>query len=317
MQQRRYKYVFGPVPSRRLGRSLGVDLVPLKTCPFDCVYCQLGRTSNKTARRDVYVPTEEVLAELAAKLADKPACDYVTISGSGEPTLHRDLGRIILAIKAMTDVPVAVLTNGALLGDPEVRRALAHADLIMPSLDAGDAETFNRINRPCHGVTFESVVEGLKALRREFRGELRLEVFLVADVNASESQAREIKRIIDQVRPDRVDVNTVTRPPADEDARPVDGETLNRICEILGPRARIIAPHALTPGKFTGLCREAVLGMLRRRPCTIDDMVEVLGCHRWEVAKLLGSLTDEGLIVPKFEGQRLYYQVRKGGVPSK
>ena len=225
--------MFGPVPSRRLGRSLGVDLVPFKTCPFDCVYCQLGGTTTKTAKTDVYVPTEEVLAEVAAKLAGKPDCDYITISGSGEPTLHRDLGRIIAAIKAMTDVPVAVLTNGALLNNPDVRRALAQADLVMPSLDAGDAKTFQRINRPCPAVTFQSVLEGLKAFRREYSGSLCLEVFLVADVNASESQVRKIKAILDQVRPDRVDVNTVTRPPAHEDARPVDPETLSQANEIL------------------------------------------------------------------------------------
>ena len=304
--------MFGPVPSRRLGRSLGVDLVPFKTCPFDCVYCQLGRTTTKTAKPDVYVPTEEVLAEIAAKLAGKPDCDYITISGSGEPTLHRDFGRIIAAIKAMTDVPVAVLTNGALLNNPDVRRALAQADLVMPSLDAGDAKTFQRINRPCPQVTFESVVEGLKAFRREYSGTFRLEVFLVADVNDSESQIRNIKAIVDQVRPDRVDVNTVTRPPAHEDARPVDPETLSRLCDMLGPDARVIAPHALPPSRSGKLRREVILPMLARRPCTIDDMVEVLGCHRWELAKMLGVLTDEGLIFSKCQNEKLYYQASKG-----
>jgi len=308
----RFKYVFGPVPSRRLGRSLGVDLVPFKTCPFDCIYCQLGRTATKTAERRRYFPTEEILAEIAAKLAGRPACDYATLSGSGEPTLHSDIGRILEAIKAMTDVPVAVLTNGALLSDPELRRALAKADLVMPSLDAGDPATFKRINRPCPEVTFDRMVEGLKTFAREFAGTLRMEVFLVAGVNDSESQVRQIKAILDQLGPARIDVNTVTRPPADEDARAVDAETLSRLCGILGPNARIISPYALQPGTSGQIRREDLLGMLGRRPCTIDDMIEGLGGHRWDVAKLLGVLAEEGLLFTKFQDNRLYYQLKKG-----
>lgn len=307
MAERRYKYVFGPVPSRRLGRSLGVDLVPLKTCPFGCIYCQLGPTSVKTAKRDVYVPTEEVLSEITDKLASKPGCDYVTLSGSGEPTLHRDLGQIITAIKAMTDVPVAVLTNGALLSDPQVRKDLAKADLVLPSLDAGDAATFRRVNRPCPEITFESLVEGLQAFRKEFPGTLRLEVFLVADANTSESQVRRIKAIIDKVRPDRVDVNTVTRPPADEDARPVDSKTLERLRAILGPSARTISPYAARSLRPGTLAPDDVVAVLTRRPCTIDDMVEVFGCHRLELAKLLAALTEEGRITSRFRDNKLHY----------
>ena len=187
------KYVYGPVPSRRLGRSLGVDLVPFKTCPFDCVYCQLGRTTRHTARRDDYVDADEVLAELREVLAGGVQADYVTLSGSGEPTLHRQLGRIIAGIKDLTSIPLAVLTNAALLSDPEVRRALLRADLIVPSLDAGEAETFARVNRPCPEVTFESVVAGLEALRREYHGTIRLEVLLVEGLNDGDGQIAALK----------------------------------------------------------------------------------------------------------------------------
>jgi len=168
MTDKHHKLIFGPVPSRRLGRSLGVDLVPYKVCSYDCIYCQVGKTTRKTATRDEYVPTDEVLAELAQVFEAGCECDYVTLSGSGEPTLHRDVGRIIARIKELTDTPVAVLTNGSLLSDPQVRKDLMQADLVVPSLDAADPETFEAINRPCAGLDFDAMVEGLAAFRREY-----------------------------------------------------------------------------------------------------------------------------------------------------
>ena len=306
--EKRYKHLYGPVPSRRLGRSLGVDLVPFKVCPLDCVYCQLGRTTVHTVRRDVYVPTEEILAELADKLSSGPACDYITLAGSGEPTLHKDIGRIVSAIKEMTDIPVAVITNGALLGDPEVRSALLQVDLVAPSLDAGDAETFGKITRPCPEITFESVVEGLKAFRREFKGRMDLEVFLVAGINDSESQLRKIKAIADEIGPDHVEINTATRPPAEKYVHAVPYERLLELCKILGPNARIIAVHAAPVEKSGTVNRDDILAMLGRRPCTIEDISAGLQCHRQEVVKLVAQLVEEGLITASRQGDKDYYQ---------
>lgn len=166
------QHVFGPVPSRRLGRSLGVDLVPFKTCTYDCIYCQVGRTTCKTMERKEWVPMDLVLDELEGKLACRP--DYVTLSGSGEPTLHSRLGEIIEQIQAMTDVPVAVLTNGWLLWQPQVRAELALADMVLPSLDAGDPTKFNFINRPHPSLSFDRVVEGLIAFVPSSRGGIGL-----------------------------------------------------------------------------------------------------------------------------------------------
>ena len=180
---RPYRYVFGPVASRRLGRSLGVDLVPFKVCPLDCIYCQLGATVDLTTRRAAYVPVDEVLDELRRRLGEGVAADHVTLSGSGEPTLHSELATIVAEIKRMTTIPLAVLTNGMLLGEAEVRRALLPADVVIPNLDAGDEATFQRINRPATGLTLAGLVDGLIAFRREFRGRLLLEVFLVAGIN--------------------------------------------------------------------------------------------------------------------------------------
>jgi len=311
MNDSRHKYVFGPVPSRRLGRSLGVDLVPFKTCPFDCVYCQLGRTTLHTARREEYASTDQVLAELAEVLGRRPECDYVTLSGSGEPTLHRDLDRIVSAVKDLTDVPLAVLTNAALLGDPDVRRALLPADLVVPSLDAGDEETFARVNRPCPPITFPSLVDGLTAFRGEYTGRIDLEILLVAGLNDSDEQIEKIKALAARIRPDGIDLNTVTRPPAEADARPVGPERLSRIAEILGPSARIIAPHTPGDDRSGPVDRQELLGLLRRRPCTLDDLMAALRCHRWEAAKLLGQLTEEGVIAVRRHEDTMYYEVRK------
>ncbi len=309
MTKRAYKHLFGPVPSRRLGRSLGVDLVPLKLCPFDCIYCQLGRTSLKTAQRKAYVPAEEVLRELADFIASGAERDYITLSGSGEPTLHSDLGRIIRSIKEMTDTPVAVLTNGALLWDVQVRGELAPADVVLPSLDAGDEETFQRINRPCSEVSFERLVEGLKAFRDEYAGRIHLEVFLVAGVNDSDEQVRKIRAVAGEIRPDRIDVNTVARPPAEPDARAVEPDKLERLREILGPTAQIIAPLPPVQGSDRANV-QTVLAMLRRRPCTVADCARALNCHSAEAAKLLEQLSRQGAVVARSVSGQVYYQVR-------
>ena len=251
------------------------------------------------------------MAELADKLASEPVCDYITLAGSGEPTLHKDLGRIVSAIKSMTDIPLALLTNGSLLSDPEVRSAIMRVDLVVPSLDAGDAETFEKINRPCPEITFQSVVDGLNTFRQEFPGEMRLEVFLVAGINDSESQVRKIKAIIDKIGFDHIEINTATRPPAEEYARAVEAERLDRLCKILGPNATVIAAHALPSERAGAVSRDDILAMLARRPCTIDDMSEGLQCHRWEVAKLIGQLSEEGKVVPNRRGDKDYYQIKE------
>ncbi len=211
MNDQRQHHIFGPVPSRRLGRSLGVDLVPFKTCTYDCIYCQLGRTTCKTHERKEWVPMDAVLEELKQKLATHP--DYITLSGSGEPTLCPRLGEIIERIKAMTSIPVAVLTNGSLLWLKEVRAAVALADVVMPSLDAGDDLLFQTVNRPHPEITFERLVSGLEQFRREFTGQYWLEVMLLAGHTALPAHVQKIAHWVQRIRPDRVQLNTATRPP--------------------------------------------------------------------------------------------------------
>ncbi len=300
------KHVFGPVPSRRLGRSLGVDLVPMKTCPYDCIYCQLCATTDKTTARAAWVPVETVLAELREALAAEP--DYVTLSGSGEPTLYADLGPLIAGIKAMTDVPVAVLTNGALLGRPEVRAALMRADLVVPSLDAGDAATWQRINRPAAGLTFEEMVAGLERFVRDFAGQVWLEVVFVAGVNDDEASADRIAALARRLGPDRVQLNTVTRPPAEPDARPVAKAHLEALAARFDPPAEVVADFRGThEDRAFADAREAVLETLKRRPCTIRDVADGLGLHPTEVTKHVGHLVEVGLVSARPVEDRVYY----------
>ncbi|MCL5097356.1 MAG: radical SAM protein, partial [Candidatus Omnitrophica bacterium] len=201
-----------------------MDLVPFKTCTYDCIYCQLGRTTNLTVQRKEWVPMDAVLDELKQKLVCRP--DYITLSGSGEPTLHSRLGEIIEHIQAMSDVPVAVLTNGSLLWQKEVREELALANVVLPSLDAGDAVKFAFINRPHSIIAFEQMVEGLIAFRREFTGQYWLEVFLLGGYTAIEADVKKLATWVKRIRPNRVQLNTVTRPPAEDFASSVPPEAL-------------------------------------------------------------------------------------------
>lgn len=305
------RYVYGPVPSRRLGRSLGVDLVPFKTCPYDCIYCQLGRTTNKTIDLAEYTPLDEVMAEVAGKLESGPRPDYVGLAGSGEPTLHSRLGDLISELKRMTDVPVAVLTNGALLWMPEVRANLADADLVLPSLDAGDPDTFRRVNRPHVEVTFERMVDGLTTFRRGFRGAVWLEVLLLGRITDRPQSVESIAAIARQIAPDRVQLNTVARPPAEDSALPVPYETLEELRDLFSGVCEIIAdvpPGSSNQGSSQRGPAEDVLALLARRPCTVEGIATGLGMHPNEVVKHLDALRLSGAVRSSRRGDLVFYE---------
>jgi wyosine [tRNA(Phe)-imidazoG37] synthetase (radical SAM superfamily) len=300
-------YVYGPVPSRRLGRSLGVDLVPYKTCTYDCIYCQLGRTTDKTVERKERLRWEPVLDQIKQKLQSRP--DYITLSGSGEPTLHARLGELIERIKTITRIPVAVLTNGSLLWRADVRRELREADLVIPSLDAGDELRFRHINRPADSISFSQVVDGLVAFRREFDGQYWLEVFLLAGYTSTETEVRKIAALVRRINPDRVHLNTVTRPPAESFAAPVARERLARLAGLFEPRAEVIADYAqAAPQEQAGVGAKDILEMLRRRPCSVSDITLALGLCANEVLKQLEVLSRQKLIERSIGRQGVYYR---------
>lgn len=234
------KYVYGPIKSRRLGLSLGVSLTPYKICSFDCIYCQLGKTTQKTGQRKDYVSAEEIIAEIKSWLADNSAklgeLKFITFSGAGEPTLNINIGRLIAGIKEVTAIPIAILTNSSHLSDPQVRKAIAGANLIVPSLDAVTQEVFERIDRPEKGIKVSDVIDGLIALRKEFRGQIWLEIMLIKGVNDSPEHIRKLKEVIERVNPDRVQLNSPVRKTLQQDVCGVEEAALKEIRKILGDK---------------------------------------------------------------------------------
>jgi len=288
-------FTYGPVPSRRLGFSLGVDILPFKTCTLDCIYCQLGPSTKTTMRRGDFVPVREVLAQIREAIRSSGRIDCITFSGSGEPTLNRSIGRIIREIKKTTSIPVAVLTNGTLLHRKDVRNDLLQADIVVPSFDAATAGILARINRPHPSIRVERMMRGLADFRKEFKGRIWLEIMLVRGVNDSPSHLRRIRKTIVAVRPDRVHLNTVVRPPAESAALPLGRREMEKARKTLGENCEITADF---PGRKKASAAvslsEAVLSMVRRRPVTAEDIASSLGRDRSEVLETLGRLLEAG-----------------------
>jgi len=292
------KSVFGPVPSRRLGQSLGIDPVPLKTCNWNCVYCQLGRSIPLTNKRREYLPREEIIGEVeqALKTHTPGEIDWVTFVGSGETTLHAGLGWLIRQVKALTDFPVAVITNGSLLYLPEMRQELCLADAVLPSLDAGNARLYRMINRPHPEISFERLTDGMAALRKEYQGKLWVEVMLVRGINDTEEALKEIAERLKDIQPDEVHILQPDRPPAEPWVQPADEEGLLRAHAILGDVARVI--HA-TSGSFdlsgAETLLDAVIGIIPRHPMREDELIKTLAhASPGEVYATLEELEESG-----------------------
>jgi len=297
-------HLFGPVPSRRLGRSLGLDITPYKTCTFNCVYCQLGRTTNKTVQRQEYIAKDSILCELRDFLPEGGEdTDYITFAGSGEPTLHSGIGEMIDAIKTMTDIPVAVITNGSLLFREDVRDDLLNADLVLPSLDAATTSAFRAVNQPHESLSVDRIIEGLRMFREVFEGEFWLEIMFVRGVNDGTDEITALSDAISIIDPDRVQLNTVVRPPY-EDVMPVDEDEMVRIQEAFGGNfdVEIIAETRIE-------VRADILPLLERRPLTMDQIAGSLGMHRNEAAKYLRELIEQGAVVETVHGGRRYFGV--------
>jgi wyosine [tRNA(Phe)-imidazoG37] synthetase (radical SAM superfamily) len=292
------KYVFGPVLSRRLGRSLGVDPIPQKTCNWNCVYCQLGRTTPITDRVEEYYPREEIVAEIeaAVRTHGRSKIDWVSFVGSGEPTLHSGIGWMIRETEKRTHLPVAVITNGSLLYIPEVRAALLPAGVVLPSLDAGSADLFRKINRPHPQFTFERLVEGLITFSAEYEGQLWIEVVLISGVNDSEGSLRDLADVIGRIGPDQVHLNLPTRPPAESWVEPAGEEVITMARSILGDVARVYhgveGTHEL--GGYGDIV-EAILDIIGRHPMSEKELTATLDA--WfpgEVEDALAELAASG-----------------------
>jgi wyosine [tRNA(Phe)-imidazoG37] synthetase (radical SAM superfamily) len=309
------QHIFGPVSSRRLGRSLGIDLVPFKTCTYNCVYCECGATTYRTTRREIFFPVKDLFAELREFLSSSPFLEYITFSGSGEPTLSLSIGEVIRFLKHnYPQYQVAVLTNGSLLSDPDVRRDILLADVVLPTLSTAVKQTFLKIHRPDPGISLESILTGLVQFRKEYSGEIWLEVFIIPGINTSDEELADLRNIIKDINPDRVQLNTLDRPGTEEWVRPANRTELDRVQRILGfatVETVECPPHSTRKTSYAEDPVEQIYELLKRRPCTVADIVSVTGLHTMEVAKLLREMTATHDLQVKKEERGLFYYFRK------
>lgn len=296
------KYIFGPVPSRRLGQSLGVSPIPKKTCNYSCVYCQLGRTNKMVNSRQEFFPLADILAEFDACRADVERCDVVSIVGEGEPTLYARLGELIDGIKARTDKPVAVITNGALLSDPQVRSELGRADIVLPSMDSYDAASWRRIDRPHGRLNYADMLEGLVTFTHAFTGQVYMEIMLMDGINDSRECLIKFRDNLRRLRYDRVYINTPVRPPAEPDIHISSAQTIAMAAEILGG----ISIDALASGSFSSEIAD-----------DYEAILSIIGRHPMNQHEIGGFLKSRGNPEPQAVLNRLYQDPRVDPVEYK
>jgi wyosine [tRNA(Phe)-imidazoG37] synthetase (radical SAM superfamily) len=313
MKNYHYKYLFGPVPSRRLGISLGIDLIPHKTCSLDCIYCECGPTTHLTVKRKRYVPTKKIIHELIHFLSDDPKLDYITFSGSGEPTLHSGIKEISNFLKInFPKYKVALLTNGTLFYQPGIREDVKKLDLILPSLDSATDHIFHKINRPDRNLKIKKIIEGLVELRSTFSGEMRLEIFIVPGINDDEVEIFKIREAIQHINPDKVQLNTLDRPGTKHWIRPASYEELEKIAHQLNHHVEIIKTFRKRDkiSSYNHDIEHAIKQTIKRRPCTLEDLSSMLDLHTNEINKYLDSLLSGNRIKSVAMGRGLFYSLK-------
>lgn len=300
--------IFGPVPSRRLGRSLGVDVVPYKTCTFNCVYCECGATTRLTCDRAEFYPLPSILDELRDSLRElRTPPDVITLSGAGEPTLYGRLGELLDAIKRLGGIPAAVITNSSLLFLPQVREELSRADIVVPSLDTTIESSFARLNRPHPACTLERLVGGLGAFLDGYGGTVLLEILLVEGYNTADEDIEGLVEFAAAHRIDRIQLNTAVRPGTEQSIGPLGADRLERICRLFGSRCEIVARVGTKAIHEDFAAGDRILAMIERRPCTAEDIHRALGIPMPGVVKMLGSMTERGAAVAEEHGGTTFY----------
>jgi wyosine [tRNA(Phe)-imidazoG37] synthetase (radical SAM superfamily) len=306
--------VFGPVPSRRLGFSLGVDIIPRKCCTFDCIYCQVGKTTDKKIERRSFYSPDSIVAEVVAKLGEPGHVDVISISGSGEPTLNIDLGWIVKEIKQRTTIPVAVITNGSLLWREDVRHDLLSADIVLPSLDAAREEEFERINRPHPSILLADIIKGIQGFGRDYKGSIWLEVMLVKNVNNSLEHLKILQETILRMDVDKVHLNTVVRPPLEPMAEKIGEDDLLKIAPLFGKSCEIIAAFAKDDSVFRkDNWVVSVKEMVQRRSLSVEDVAVTTGISIEEARARLDELVRKNELREECFSDRIFYtSVLKG-----
>ncbi|MFW5700364.1 MAG: radical SAM protein [Cyclobacteriaceae bacterium] len=309
-----YKYLFGPVPSRRLGMSLGIDLIPKKVCSLNCVYCEVGETTKLTVGRMEYVKYDKVISELKQFMSNNPKIDYITFSGSGEPTLNSRIGEVLNYVKKnYPSIKTAVLTNGTLFYNQQLRTELLQADVILPSLDAASQPAFEKINRPDSTLKVETYIQGLIDLRKEYNGKIWLEIFLLKNYNDSKEELDLLKRAVLQINPDIIQLNTLDRPGTVAGLIPLSRNELQEIIDYWSlPNVEIIAAvqNRTAVESYSGDIEATILETIARRPCTPDDLHHLLGIHVNEINKYLGAMEAEGKIISRSLERGVFYELK-------
>lgn len=289
----RQTYTYGPVLSRRLGYSLGIDLVPYKTCNLDCIYCERGRTTVLTEDRRTYVDFEDIIQEIRS--INHPI-DYLTLTGNGEPLLHLNINVLIHRLKTEFKLPVVLITNALLLRYKKVRKEVLECDLILPSVDAVSTEAMHRVNRPVNSLTGEQIVRGLEQLRSEFSGQIWLEILLCDGVNTSDQEIQKLDRAAGRIKPDRVQLNTVVRPPAESAAKSVSIERLKDIATRLHHEHIEILPVTPHEKKGVDLSETELIQYLTYRPASFEELSGLFSGSLKQIRELLSDLETRGKI---------------------
>ncbi len=285
------KYVYGPVPSRRLGRSLGIDPLPLKTCNYQCIYCQLGKTTNFTNERRNYYPKDEIIVEIEEAIKqNKNNFDYITFVGSGEPTLYKDLEELILKTKTFSNKPICVITNGALLHNEEVIKALLHSDIVLPSLDAGDERSFIKINRPHPDINFESVIQGFIDFRSLFKGKFWIEIMIMKAINDYKKELLKIKEKIDLIKPDKIDINIPIRPPLENWVKIPDKSIFALLDEIFDSYSDISFPEIGSFYLYSQDFEKELLNIIKRHPMRQNQIINTFSSNNFKKEDIIYRL---------------------------
>lgn len=309
----KYKYLFGPVSSRRLGVSLGIDCIRAKTCNLDCVYCECGATTILTNERREYVSPSGVLNELADFLRNRPHLNYITFGGSGEPTLNSAIGEIVRAVKKEHPVyKTALLTNGTLLSMPEVRESIMPFDCVLPSLDAVSEKAFRTVNRPHGALRLEEIIKGLETFSRQYKGIFLLEVFIVPFINDSPEELALLKEVLGRIRLDRVQLNSLDRPGTCSFVEPATPERLRKIASFLLPLpVEIISRNALPagPAAVSSVSWDTLLSTIGRRPLTVEEAAVLLKTTINDAAALLARSVDKKELFREEIDGRVFYKI--------
>ena len=306
------KYLYGPVPSRRLGRSLGIDPIPSKTCNYQCIYCQLGKTTNFTNVRKNFFPKHEIVAEMKEAIKqNEKNIDYVTFVGSGEPTLYKDLRELIIAAREFSDKPICVITNGGLIYDNDVKDALSFADVVLPTLDAGDEKSFIKINRPHPTIKYESVIQGFIDFKFFFKGEFWIEIMVMKGINDSKEELLKIKEKIDLIEPDRIDITVPIRPPTENWVKIPNTEIVSVLNEVFCEYNNINYPDIGNFSIYSSNFEKELLSIIERHPMRQEQIIKTFSSEiltQEEILKELKRLISQNIIKGVVYNDRIYWK---------